>query len=128
MDYFFFFIKTQVCFHIEPYKDRNILNLKENLQYIIDAYGKHRAFYRHEYMGRKKPLFYIYDSYLIPLEDWKSLLLKPNVNSVRGTSLDAFYIGLLVKEQEKTVLASSGFDGFYTYFAADSFSYGKLPL
>lgn len=44
---------------------------------------------------------------------------------MRGTKLDAIFIGLLVEYKHRTDLKESGFDGFYTYFAANGFSYGS---
>lgn len=120
--------KLKVTVHIEPYQNRTVATLKENVAYILAKYGKHPAFYYYQHMGRNLPLFYIYDSYLIPDDDWSALLATKGVLSLRGTKLDAFYIGLLVKEADKTNLFKNGFDGFYTYFAANRFTYGSTWL
>ena len=39
--------------------------------------------------------------------------------SVRGTELDAIFIGLLVEYKHRNDIKESGFNGFYTYFAAN---------
>lgn len=71
------------------------------------------------------PLIYIYDSYLTPALDWAKIF-KPGVSgSVRGTELDGIFIGLLVEASHKDHLLQSGFDGFYTYFATNKFTYGS---
>ena len=71
------------------------------------------------------PLFYIYDSYLIKSDDWKDVLLPQGSSTVRGTELDGIFIGLLLDDKDKFELKASGFDGFYTYFAADGFTFGS---
>lgn len=111
----------KMAFHIEPYAGRGPLSLRENLSYIHESYGKHPAFYK----VKGKPFYYVYDSYLTTAKEW-SRLLKPGGDlSVRGTSLDAFFIGLVVDYKHRTQLKSAGFDGFYTYFGANGFSYGS---
>ena len=37
---------VQICLHVEPYKDRNPENFRENLKYVYDTYGKHPAYYK----------------------------------------------------------------------------------
>ena len=115
----------QVCFHIEPYKNRNHENLRHNLQYIMDKYGRHPAFYRYRFRGRSLPLYYVYDSYLTKREDWATILRADGLQTVRQTDIDGLFIGLVVDEKQKHELMSAGFDGFYTYFASDGFTYGS---
>ncbi|XP_039271173.2 glycoprotein endo-alpha-1,2-mannosidase-like protein isoform X1 [Styela clava] len=117
----------KVCFHIEPYKDRSPESVKENLKYIIETYGDHPAFYRTSTSegSRKLPLVYVYDSYLIPANQWSKILKKRAEISIRGSIFDAVVIGLLVEKKHIWELSSAGFDGFYTYFAAEKFSYGS---
>ena len=47
--------------------------------------------------------------------------------TIRGTSLDVVAIGLLVEESHKNFITGGGFDGFYTYFASNTFTYGSNP-
>lgn len=117
----------RVCVHIEPYKNRNARNIKDNIQYIINSYGNHTAFYRrpHHSTGRLLPLFYVYDSYLMQDEEWKTLLQRDGSNTVRNTELDGIFVGLLVERRHLLQLVSSGFDGFYTYFASSGFTFGS---
>lgn len=122
---FYFSSIFQVCFHIEPYKKRSPLLFKEHLKNITTRYGSHPAFYRHQHENRILPVFYIYDSYLIKPKDWGRIFRKDGQSTVRNTELDAFFIGLLVDEKHASELASAGFDGFYTYFASDGFTYGS---
>ena len=81
--------------------------------------------YRHTYHGRNLPLYYIYDSYFTPAEDWAKVLRADGVLTVRHTPLDGIFIGLVVEDKQKNSLISAGFDGFYTYFASDGFTYGS---
>lgn len=94
----------------------------------MDHYGQHPAFYRITRHGKQLPLFYIYDSYLIGKDNWASIFQPGGKLSVRGTPFDGVFIGLLVQENHKQELVTSGFDGFYTYFASDGFSHGSSTL
>lgn len=68
---------------------------------------------------------YIYDSYVFPSSAWWELLSDRGNLTLRGSELDAIYIGLLVDAQHKNHIKKSRFDGFYTYFASKGFSYGS---
>jgi len=46
-------------------------------------------------------------------------------DSVRGTTLDGIFLGLIVDRSHLDQLFRCGFDGYYTYFASDLFSYGS---
>lgn len=99
--------------------------MRSAVQHAIETYGNHPAMYKRLHRGKLLPLFYIYDSYLIKGEDWKALLQPDGKSTVRGTKLDAIFIGLLLEDKDKFELKSAGFDGFYTYFAADGFTFGS---
>lgn len=117
----------KVCFHIEPYPDRDSQSVRKNIEYIINTYGDHPAFYRHHSVktGRMSPLIYLYDSYLIKPAEWQRLFTQEGDISIRDSEYDCFAIGLLVDEKQQYAIKSSGFDGMYTYFAVDGFSYGS---
>lgn len=117
----------KVAFHIEPYKDRDEVNMFTNVKYIIEKYGEHPAFfkYRTPNTGKLLPLFYVYDSYLMNSEQWAKLLKHTESNSIRDTPYDAIFIALLVEEKHKRDILTAGFDGVYTYFATNGFSYGS---
>ena len=122
----------KVTIHIEPYKKRTPHTVRKDFEYIHSNYGNHPAFYKLARGDRTLPLIYVYDSYLIPAKDWSTVLTAGGDDSIRGTSLDCIVIGLLVEERHKLAITQAGFDGFYTYFASDRFSYGstikKWPL
>ncbi|XP_061824130.2 glycoprotein endo-alpha-1,2-mannosidase [Nerophis lumbriciformis] len=116
----------KVSFHIEPYKGRDEVNMYANIKYIIEKYGDHPAFFRYRTnTGKLLPLFYIYDSYLMNSEQWAKLLKHTESGSIRDTPYDAIFVALLVEEKHKREVATAGFDGVYTYFATNGFSYGS---
>lgn len=119
--------KLKVALHIEPYPDRNPINLFQHLHNFMMEYGSHPALYKvnKPLHSKKVPVFYVYDSYLIPAIAWKELLSVKGNLSVRGTNMDGIFIGLLVDVQHRYHIKKSHFDGFYTYFSANSFSYGS---
>lgn len=119
--------KIKIAFHVEPYKDRSPTNWRENIKYILKKYGSHESFYRHYDKKKKKslPLYYIYDSYNVPADGWAQIFQPNGAITVRNTELDGIFIGLLVERQHKSDLVRAGFDGFYSYFATNRFSYGS---
>ena len=124
----------KVTVHIEPYKGRSALSLRNDLRYIIEKYSSHPAFYKHhtniEGVDRKRwePLIYVYDSYITQPREWAMVLKVGGAHSIRGTELDCIVIGLLVERAHQQAIVDGGFDGFYTYFAANGFSYGSSTV
>uniref|UniRef100_A0A8C2Z1N1 Mannosidase endo-alpha like n=1 Tax=Cyclopterus lumpus TaxID=8103 RepID=A0A8C2Z1N1_CYCLU len=115
-----------VAFHIQPYRGRNDQSVHDNIKYIIDRYGDHGAFYTFtSSTGKSLPLFYIYDTYLTPPESWSEFLTPTGSHSVRGSAYDAIFIALIVEERHKHDILAGGFDGMYTYFASNGFSFGS---
>lgn len=114
----------KVGFQIEPYGHRSPLTVKADVKYIVDTYGKHPAFYLSE---SKKPLFFIYDSYLSKATEWHEVLALEGTQTIRKTPYDADFIGLWVNSDEHEFFLNSGFDGFYTYFVSKVFRYGSNP-
>ncbi len=115
---------VKVAFHIEPFSGRNARTTKAAIEYIIDTYGMHPAFYRSAALDGKT-FFFMYDSYLTTDKEWATLLLPGGDISIRNTKYDAIMIGLWVKKGEEEYFLNSGFDGFYTYFASEGFTYGS---
>ena len=114
----------KVCFHIEPFPSRNAQTARDAIVYIVDKYGSHPAFYRHG-KDKPRPMFYIYDSYLTPAKQWRTILSPDGAKTIRNTRYDSVVIGLWVKEHEQAFMAEGNFDGYYTYFATDGFTYGS---
>lgn len=122
----------KVTLHVEPYKDRSPVTLQRDLKYIHGKYSHHPAFYKFRVArGAAKnrerwlPLIYIYDSYLSSAQEWAEVLKPGGRHSIRGTEHDCVAIGLLVKQSDKNSILEGGFDGFYTYFASNGFSFGS---
>ena len=114
----------KVNIHIEPFPGRNARTTRDSIVYLLDTCGTHPAFHRGAEFG-SRPVFFVYDSYLTPAKDWAQVLSPGGTNTLRGTRHDAAVIGLWVKERDGEFMTSGHFDGFYTYFAADGFTYGS---
>jgi glycoprotein endo-alpha-1,2-mannosidase len=114
----------RVNFHIEPFPGRNARTTREAVVYLIDTYGAHPAFYRCKEAGNR-PMFYVYDSYLVKAEEWATIMDAKGTQTLRGTPHDAVMLGLWVKSGEEEFMLKGGFDGFYTYFATDGFTHGS---
>ena len=115
----------QVAIHIEPYEDRSGQTLNQHVKYIIDSYGQHPGFYRRAVGGKQLPVFYIYDSYQIDPRLWAQALKPGGKHCLRGTQYDGVFLALYVGPEDERRLLASGFDGFYTYFAANGFTKGS---
>ena len=116
--------KIKVCFHIEPFPGRNAQTTRDAIVYIIDKYGSHSAFYRYG-KDKSRPMFYLYDSYLTPAKQWKTILSPDGSQTIRNTKYDSVVIGLWVKEHEQAFMTEGHFDGYYTYFATEGFTFGS---
>ena len=110
----------KIALHIEPFYS-GAEELKTQLDYLAVEYREHPALF----LYKNKPFYYMYDSYKLKVDAWKKVLQPSGALSVRNTSSDATFIGLWVHKDEEDFFARSGFDGFYTYFASDSFVYGS---
>ncbi|KAI4458764.1 endo-alpha-12-mannosidase [Holotrichia oblita] len=119
----------KITIHIEHYQGRNVVNLREHLRIFLNRFGNHPSLYRIRKFKtkslKKLPLIYIYDSYLIGKDEWKQIFGKEGQLSVRNTEIDAVFIGLLADVLHRDHIKQSQFDGFYTYFAANDFTYGS---
>lgn len=119
--------KLKVAMHSEPFAERKGQRLYDDLKYFIDTYGSHPALYRVKKRTGSPalPFIYVYDSYLTPTEDWINILHPTGKMSIRGTKYDCLCITLLVEEKHKSLIQQANFDGFYTYFAVNGFTYGS---
>lgn len=105
----------KVAPHIEPYKDRNPINFSEHIKYLVEKYGSHPALYRMSKNGKQLPVYYVYDSYLTPAAAWREVLSPKGNLSIRGTSFDGIFLGLLVEMQHRYEIKKSHFDGIYFF-------------
>lgn len=104
----------RVAVHHEPYPGRTAESVMEDARLIEQSYGDHPALFRHEGRRGALPLIYVYDSYAVP--GWREAL-RDNAT--------AYLVGLAVEESHLEQLRSDGFDGVYTYFAAEGFVWGS---
>jgi len=117
----------KINFHLEPNLGdgrRNARQVREAIVYLLDAYGSSPALYRDMSRGNRA-MFYIYDSYLTEAKEWATILSPNGEQTIRGTKYDSLVIGLWVKEHEERFFLDGHFDGYYTYFASDGFTYGS---
>ena len=59
------------------------------------------------------------------MSEWARVLKHGGPHSVRGKDYDCIAIALLVERTHMQFAVDGGFDGVYTYFAADGFSFGS---
>lgn len=121
---------VRVTLHIEPYRNRTPHSVRTDLEYIHRKYTSHSAFLKLSWpvdgdSDRLLPLVYVYDSYLSSAEEWAAVLKGSGRATIRGTPIDTIMLGLLVEKKHQQSIMDGGFDGFYTYFASDRFSYGS---
>ena len=113
--------QIKLTFHLEPYPSRSADSVKSDVAYIIENYGMYSSFYRYN----NKPLFYVYDSYHILPTYWAAVLKPDGENTLRNTNIDATFLGLWLESQHGRDLQEAGFDGVYSYFSSNGFSYGS---
>lgn len=111
-----------MALHIEPYEGRHVTNLRRHIRHVLEQqYTNHSAYYR----IKGRPVFYIYDSYLINPQEWSRLLGKSGDLSLRSSDIDGYFIGLYKSNGDCQRLADGGFDAGYSYFAVDGFTDGS---
>uniref|UniRef100_A0A8C0HLF5 Mannosidase endo-alpha like n=1 Tax=Buteo japonicus TaxID=224669 RepID=A0A8C0HLF5_9AVES len=100
--------------------------MHENIRYIMDKYRSHTAFYKSKTStGNNLPLFYNYDSYLTSAESRANVVTLSGSHFLRNTSYDAVFVALLMEEGHKHEILSAGYEGTYTYFVSNGFSFGS---
>jgi len=118
----------KIALHLEPYENRTAHSVYNDIKYIHSQYGTHPAFYKVSPRAESPtplPIVYIYDSYQVSPLDWAQVFTTDGSLSLRNTANDVVAIGLLTSDNSKLDIIKSGFDGFYTYFAIDGFTYGS---
>lgn len=118
----------KIALHLEPYENRTARSVYNDIKYLHSQYGTHPALYKvsaHAESPKALPMVYIYDSYQVPSHDWAQVFTTDGSLSLRNTANDVIAIGLLTSDSSKMDIIRTGFDGFYTYFAIDGFTYGS---
>ncbi|MBN2070576.1 MAG: alpha-mannosidase [Candidatus Krumholzibacteriota bacterium] len=116
----------KACFHIEPFKGRTALATREAIEYILQRYGQHEAFYRTDRFG-EIPMFYIASSSLIPVSEWAEILSPEGSRTIRNSQLDALVIGLWEEEGDGELLLNGNFDGFYNRRGSNGPTFASDP-
>jgi len=117
----------KINFHIEPKLGpggRNARKVREAIVYLLRKFGQSPALFRDASRGNLA-VFYIYDSYHTKAKEWATILAPDGKHTIRGTPYDALVIGLWVKQDEASFFLDGHFDGLYTYFASNGFTYGS---
>ena len=126
--------KIFIAFHLEPYPSRSADSIRTDVEYLVENYGKRfNCLYRlpspytksEINQQEKKLVYYVYDSYHIQKYEWERLLKEEGDISIRNTEYDGIFIGLWLQSQDGRELLTGGFNGIYTYFASEGFSYGS---
>eukprot|EP00878_Enallax_costatus_P018118 GHUV01019063.1.p1 GENE.GHUV01019063.1~~GHUV01019063.1.p1 ORF type:complete len:407 (+),score=86.88 GHUV01019063.1:159-1379(+) len=115
--------QLKIAFHLEPYEGRTVATIREDIHHLMERYNKSTALL---HVGGK-PVYFMYDSYRIPRQEWADMLAPNGANTVRGTEWDGVFIALLLDLKEADAVLSGGFDGFYTYFASEVVSPAGKP-
>ena len=78
----------KIAFHLEPYTNRSVESIWEDLKYINERYGSSPGLLRASAdsgnSGAGRLMYYVYDSYHIAGEEWERLLSPEGDLSVRG--------------------------------------------
>ena len=116
----------KICFQIEPCVRKTALSTVKEMEFLIQPFGNEIAFYRDDKTNR--PMFFVYDSYMIPASEWNKVLGSVNDELLfRNTKYDADVIGLFCWKEDTAFFQQAGFDGIYTYFASRGFTFGANP-
>eukprot|EP00960_Hanusia_phi_P034228 750930-Hanusia_phi.AAC.2 len=113
----------RVALHLEPYENRTAFSVREDLLYLADRFSSHPAIFRMP--NTNLPMYYVYDSYRVPVSEWIQILRPNRPQTIRGTKADGCIIGLWLDSHHGHELVDGGFDGAYTYFASDGFTFGS---
>ncbi|XP_058065077.1 glycoprotein endo-alpha-1,2-mannosidase-like protein, partial [Anopheles bellator] len=118
----------KVAIEVLEYPDRTIESIRSNIKYFVDTFGDTTGslcYYRVLSKQRNLPLFYVRKAYRILDSDWKRLLTRNGILSIRGTSYDAIVLAAIASEDHKSMVRRAGFDGFYTYLPSNGASYAS---
>ncbi|KAF2898773.1 hypothetical protein ILUMI_07406 [Ignelater luminosus] len=117
----------KVTIHVQNYPDRTLTNLMKNIKNVLDTYGNHSAFYLLKVPKQKRPLplIYIYESLAIKPSSWNQALDPSSKYTIRNTKYDALFIGLIIQETDRYLVANSDFDGYYTMLSLSDHTYAS---
>ena len=130
----------KVALHMEPYEARSPESFEADVQSLLEDYGDHPAMYK---LPKKKnggpdctlPVMYVYDQYRISSQAWRRMFQKyekagdkVNTDGACRSVFPAVTLALVVEQRHwREYAIDGGFDGGYTYFASNSFTFGSNP-
>uniref|UniRef100_A0A182Y9G2 Uncharacterized protein n=1 Tax=Anopheles stephensi TaxID=30069 RepID=A0A182Y9G2_ANOST len=110
------------------FKVADLYDLK--IAYFVDGFGKGPAgttstlsYYNVLSKKRELPLFYIRKAYRIMDPEWKRLLSRNGILTIRGANYDAILLAHITSKDHKSMIRRAGFDGFYTYLPSNGANY-----
>uniref|UniRef100_A0A182N2V2 MADF domain-containing protein n=1 Tax=Anopheles dirus TaxID=7168 RepID=A0A182N2V2_9DIPT len=120
----------KVAIEILEYADRTIESIRSNIKFFVDAFGKGPAgtsstlsYYNVLSKKRELPLFYIRKAYRSTDPEWKRLLSRNGILTIRDASYDAIVLAHITSKDHKSMIRRAGFDGFYTYLPSNGANY-----
>uniref|UniRef100_A0A182JRX0 Uncharacterized protein n=1 Tax=Anopheles christyi TaxID=43041 RepID=A0A182JRX0_9DIPT len=122
----------KIAIEILEYTDRTIESIRSNIKYFLDGFGKGPAgtsstlsYYNVLSKKRELPLFYIRKAYRITDPEWKRLLSRNGILTIRGANYDAILLAHITSKDHKSMIRRAGFDGFYTYLPSNGANYAS---
>jgi glycoprotein endo-alpha-1,2-mannosidase len=106
----------KIALHLEPYENRTISSIYDDIVHLKTKYFKYPSLFRINY----DPVIYFYDSYHISTSDWKALFAR-----LKLAKISIYAIGLLFQPSDVASLSEAGFQGMYSYFPVDKYTYGS---
>eukprot|EP00808_Paulinella_micropora_P009391 g25768.t1 len=120
----------QLAFHLEPYPGRTVETVRLDVLDLLQRFSDQPSLYRRDGC----PVFYVYDSYHIAAEQWARLLtsdgdlsIRANASAAPAAPCTGIFLALWLNQQDGDQILQGGFDGAYSYFAAQDFSFGSSP-
>ncbi|KAJ8606374.1 hypothetical protein CTAYLR_009314 [Chrysophaeum taylorii] len=111
----------ELCLHLEPYEGRSAASARADVDYAVRRYGRHPAYHKSAAQGGQ-PVFYAYDSYQIPADEWAKSF-PTNVGDKNW-----YVVGLVLHEGHLDEYVIRGpFDAGYSYFGAEGFTQAASP-
>ena len=115
----------KISIQMDDYIDRTIESVRKNVKYFIDHFNKSLVHFNVVSKNKNLPIFYIKNSFSIDDNDWKKLLSRNGMLTIRGTVYDSIMIGHISNSDHKSFIRRSNFDGFYPYLPSNGATYSS---
>jgi glycoprotein endo-alpha-1,2-mannosidase len=104
----------RVAVHIQPYESRTNSSVYDDVKYLFAKHAAHPAWIR----VQDRPVVLVYEPFSVPN-------IYTAVDRLRAEGLNPFLIGSIVEHSHIAALLETGFDGFFSFFPSDGFTYGS---